>query len=138
MERKTITLIAIVVLGIVLLVRWCSGSGTSSVESLYGTYTGTDRFGNKVEIRLKSESKNEWTKYGEDWSDNLVYKDSKGKTQSTDWQLITWTWDLKDGYIQTFYNNPSPRRVIDVKGKKIYQSWGEYLDKRNGFSYTKH
>jgi hypothetical protein len=27
--------------------------------------------------------------------------------------------------------------AIDVKGGKMYNSWGEYLDKRNGFKYSK-
>lgn len=135
MDRKS-TYIILAILALLLLFRWCVHS-PSSVLSLYGTYRGTDNNGHKVEIRLKSESDNECRKFGEDHSDNLVYKDSYGKIKSTDWQLITWTWDLDAGYVKTYYDG-SERTIIDVKGGKMYHHWGEYLDKRNGFKYTKH
>ena len=137
---KKIALVLVALLALLMLVRWC-GSGASSVESLYGTYTGTDSFGHKVKIVLKPESANEWKKYGEDWSDNLVYKDSRGKIQDMEMQTITWTWDLDRGYVKTYYRGNTidgERTIIDIRGKKMYHSWGEYLDKRNGFSYTKH
>ncbi len=124
-----------------LLLHWCGGPRRSSVESLYGTYQGTDNNGHKVKIILKSESDNEWRKFGEDRSDNLVFKDSKGKVKPTESQLITWTWDLDEGYVKTYYEGLSgrgERTIIDVKGGKMYHSWGEYLDKRNGFSYKKY
>lgn len=137
MDKKRVTIILAVIVGIFIIVRWCGGASVSSVDSLYGTYKGTDNNGHKVEIVLKSESDNEWRKYGEDRSDNLVYKDSKGKIHGTEWQSITWTWDLSNGWVKT-YHNGNERTIIDVKGKKMYYSWGEYLDKRNGFPYTKH
>ena len=115
----------------------CSDESTITLESLYGTYEGTDQYGDKVKIVLKPESDNEWRKYGEDWSDNLVYTDYKGRLKSTSWQTIKWTWDLNDGYVVTYYNS-SERTVIDIKGGMMYDSWGEYLDKRNGFSYVKY
>lgn len=138
--KKTIYTILLAIVAVFMLVRWC-GTGSSSVESLYGTYTGTDNNGRKVKIVLKPESDNEWRKYGEDWSDNLVYKDSYGKYQHTDWQTIKWTWDLQEGWVKTYYigrTGGGERTIIDIKGGKMYNSWGEYLDKRNGFKYTKH
>ena len=108
---------------VLLAVRWllskCSGCGSvSSVESLYGTYVGTDNYGNKVKIELSSESDNEWRKYGKDYSDNLVWTDSQGRTRGMDFQTIKWTWDLNDGYIQVYYDGYE-RYVIDIKGEKI-------------------
>ena len=49
-------------------------------------------------------------------------------------QTIKWTWDLDKGYVLVYYDYYE-RYVIDVKNEKIYESWGEYLDKRNGYSY---
>lgn len=57
-----------------------------------------------------------------------------------DWQTIKWTWDLEEGYVKTYYvgRGGGERIIIDVKGGKMYNTWGEYLDKRNGFKFTKH
>ena len=141
MEKK-ISYVIVAIVAVFLLFRWCGNASTSSLESLYGTYQGTDNNGRKVKIILKSESDNEWRKYGEDWSDNLVYKDSYGKIKDMDWQTIKWTWDLEEGYVKTYYigrgSTGDPRIIIDVKGGKMYNSWGEYLDKQNGFKFTKH
>lgn len=132
---KNVLKIGVVIFAAIWLLGKCSGCGSvSSVESLYGTYVGTDNYGNNVKIELSSNSDNEWRKYGKDYSDNLVYTDSRGKMRDMPSQTIKWTWDLNDGYVQVYYNN-SERYVIDIKGKKIYDSWGEYLDRRDGFSY---
>lgn len=135
MSRKILLLI-IAILGTLLLIHWCGGNDYSSVESLYGTYQGVDNNGRRVKIVLKSESDNEWRKYGEDRSDDLVYKDSNGTVKDMECQTITWTWNLPEGYVQTYYHG-NERTIIDVKGGKMYYYWGEYLDKRNGFSFTK-
>ena len=48
-----------------------------------------------------------------------------------DWQTIKWTWDLEEGYVKTYYvgRGGGERIIIDVKGGKMYNTWGEYLDK---------
>ena len=108
-----------------------------SVESLYGTYTGTDKHGNKIQIELSEESDNEWRKYGKDYSDNLVYTDSYGILRKSDYQTVQWTWNLNDGYIKVYRNfNQNESYVIDLENEKIYESWGQYLDDRNGIPYS--
>lgn len=80
---KRILIIAALVLAVFLIIRSCggdestSGQGGGKVSSLYGTYVGTDNYGNTISITLKPDSDNEWRKFGEDNSSNLVYKDSK-------------------------------------------------------------
>ena len=132
---KNILKIGAFILVVIWLLGKCSDCGSgSSVEALYGTYTATDDHGNKIKIHLKSESDNEWRKYGYDYSDNLVFTDSRGRIRDMDFQTIKWTWNLDEGYVKVYYNSYE-RWVIDVIDEKIYDSWGEYLDDRNGFSY---
>ena len=138
--KRILTVIGCILLSIWLLSK-CSGCGSvGSVESLYGTYSGTDNHGNNVKIELTSESDDEWTKFGTDYSDNLVWIDSYGHLHDASSQYVKWTWDLSEGYVRVFpmgHNTlDGDRYVIDVKGGKIYKYWGDYLDKRNGFSYT--
>ena len=133
--KALLKLALLIIIGVWIVVKCLGGGFYNSVESLYGTYTGTDKSGSRIKIELRSESDNEWRKFGTDYSDDLVYKDNRGRVRRMDSQLITWTWDLDDGYVQVYYNS-SERYVIDLKKKKIYGSWGEYLDGRNGFSYT--
>lgn len=124
--------------GIILLIFLCKTCASdNSVDSLYGTYVGTDYHGNTISITLSPESENEWRKYGTDNSSTLVYKDSYGRLQSTPQQSITWTWDLDEGYVKTFYLG-NLRTIIDTKDKKFYHSWGNYIDKRNGTPYKKY
>ena len=138
---KRIFIIAAIVLAVYLIARSCgednssTGKGTGKVSSLYGTYVGTDDYGNTISITLKPDSDNEWRKFGEDNSSNLVYKDSKGRTRSTDGQSIKWTWDFDQGYVQTYYLG-NERTIIDFKHKKFYKKYGEFIDGRNGIPYT--
>ena len=92
---------------------------------------------------LRSDSKNEWKKYGTDYSDNLTTRsisyDNRGN-EKRGWkpiesQGIEWSWDLHKGYIKVYYNG-SERYIIDINNGKMYGSWGAYLDKRDGFSYS--
>ena len=133
-------------MAIYLLIKCCDGSSTdsiNSVESLYGTYTATTNGGTKVKVVLRSDSKNEWKKYGTDYSDNLTTRsisyDNRGN-EKRGWkpiesQGIEWSWDLHKGYIKVYYNG-SERYIIDINNGKMYGSWGAYLDKRDGFSYS--
>ncbi len=138
---KRILIIAALVLAVFLIIRSCggdestSGQGRGKVSSLYGTYVGTDDYGNTISITLKPDSDNEWRKYGEDNSSNLVYKDYKGRTRSTEGQSIKWTWDFDQGYVQTYYLG-NERTIIDFKHKKFYNKYGEFIDGRNGIPYT--
>jgi len=138
---KRIFIIAALVLAVFLIIRSCgedestSGQGGGKVSSLYGTYVGTDNYGNTISIILKPDSDNEWRKYGEDHSSNLGHVDSKGKFKSSDWQSITWTWDFDAGYVQTYYLG-NERTIIDFKHKKFYNKYGEFIDGRNGIPYT--
>ena len=110
--------------------------GGGDVSSLYGTYTGTDDYGNTISITLKPESSdNGWSKSGSDCSSNLVYKDYKGRIQSTDCQSITWSWNFDAGYVQTYYLD-NKRTIIDFKHKKFYRRYGEFIDGRDGIPYT--
>ncbi len=138
---KRILIIAALVLAVFLIIRSCgedestSGQGRGKVSSLYGTYVGTDDYGNTISITLKPDSDNEWRKFGEDNSSNLVYKDYKGRTRSTEGQSIKWTWDFDQGYVQTYYLG-NERTIIDFKHKKFYNKYGEFIDGRNGIPYT--
>ena len=138
---KRIFIIAAIVLAVYLIARSCggdnssTGKGTGKVSSLYGTYVGTDDYGNTISITLKPDSDNEWRKYGEDHSSNLGHVDSKGRFKSSDWQSITWTWDFDAGYVQTYYLG-NERTIIDFKHKKFYEKYGEFIDGRNGIPYT--
>lgn len=132
--KKILTVILCVLCALWWLGKCGADGSIDSVESLYGTYVGTDNYGNNVKIVLSSKSDNEWRKYGKDYSDNLVWTDSQGRTRGMDFQTITWTWDLNDGYVQVYYDSYE-RYVIDIKGGMIYDSWGAYLDGRDGFSY---
>ena len=134
MSKKGI-LYLLALLIIFALFKWC-GTGGSSVSSLYGTYYGTDRYGNQIEICLRPDSIDEWTKVGVQYGPNLVFKDSKGKTKSVESQTIEWSWDLKGKYVQTYYHG-NKRYVIDLKSHNIYPSWGDYLDKTEGIPYKK-
>ena len=139
---KRIIIIVSAVLAAFLIIRSCGGDGSTSgqgggkVSSLYGTYVGTDDYGNTISITLKPDSDNEWRKFGEDNSSTLVYKDSKGRIRSSDGQSIQWTWDFDAGYVQTYYLG-NERTIIDFKHKKFYKSYGEFLDNRNGIPYNK-
>ena len=147
---KNFLLGAVVVLAAIWLLGECTGCGSESVdeveavaaekqsltvESLYGTYTGVDRFGNNIKIVLMNESYNDYKKWGRDYSDNLVWKDSQGRLQSCEFQTIKWDWSLAKGYSKVSYDMYE-RYVIDFKREKIYCSYGEYLDDRNGIPYT--
>lgn len=113
--------------------------GGGDVSSLYGTYTATEDDGDIINITLRPDSDNEWRKYGDDCSSNLVYKDYKGNYQPSDRQSITWTWDFKKGIVEVYYLNPDPRTIIDFKNKKIYNSlhcYGDWIDGKNGIPYT--
>ena len=123
---------AMLLLGLSMVISCGSGG---NVSSLYGTYEGKDNHGNPISITLKPDSDNEWRKFGEDHSSNLVYKDSKGRTQFTDFQSINWTWDFDKGYVQTYYLG-NERTIIDFKHKKFYRRYGEFIDGRNGIPYT--
>lgn len=130
---KKLLFAVMLLLGLSMMVS-CGRSG--NVSSLYGTYTGTDNYGNTISITLKPDSDNEWRKFGEDNSSNLVYKDYKGRTRSTDGQSIKWTWDFDAGYVQTYYLG-NERTIIDFKHKKFYKNYGEFIDGRNGIPYNK-
>lgn len=130
--KKGVVIIAIV--GAIWLMSKCIGCG-GSVESLYGTYIGTDRFGNKVEIELSSESDDVDTKWAYNRSDNLVYYDSRGRLCDLDFRPERYTWNLSAGYVTLLDERRDVTTVIDIKRKKIYNNWGDYLDDRNGFSY---
>lgn len=146
----------LVLVAIYLLIKCCDGSSTdstedssdynsiNSVESLYGTYTATTKGGTKVKVVLRSDSKHEWKKYGTDYSDNLItpstiYDNNRGYERQgwkpIESQGIEWSWDLRKGYIKVYYDGRE-RYIIDINNGKMYGSWGEYLDKRNGFSYS--
>lgn len=120
------------IVAIVTILSCCGGG--SNVSSLYGTYTGTDDYGNTICITLRPESDNEWRKYGDDRSSNLVFTDSEGRTRHTD-QSIKWTWDFDQGYVQTYYLG-NERTIIDFKHKRFYKKYGEFIDGRNGIPYT--
>ena len=130
---KKLLFAVMLLLGLSMMVS-CGRSG--NVSSLYGTYTGTDNYGSTISITLKPDSDNEWRKFGEDNSSNLVYKDYKGRTRSTDGQSIKWTWDFDAGYVQTYYLG-NERTIIDFKHKKFYKNYGEFIDGRNGIPYNK-
>lgn len=121
------------IVAIVTILSGCGGGG--NVSSLYGTYEGKDDYGNTISITLLPKSDNEWRKYGEDHSSNLVYTDYKGRTQHTNFQSIEWTWDFDKGYVQTYYLG-NERTIIDFKHKKFYHRYGEFIDGRNGIPYT--
>ena len=133
-KMKKFIYAVMLLLGLSMMV---SCGGGSDVSSLYGTYTGTDDYGNTISITLRPESDNEWRKFGDDCSSNLVYKDYKGRIQSTDCQSIKWTWDFDAGYVQTYYLG-NERTIIDFKHKKFYKKYGEFIDSRNGIPYTFH
>lgn len=126
---------AMLLLGLSMMAS-CGGN-SGDVSSLYGTYEGKDDHGDKISITLKPDSDNEWRKFGEDRSSNLCYRDSKGRTQFTDKQSISWTWDFDKGYVQTYYLG-NERTIIDFKHKKFYHRYGEFIDGRNGIPYTFH
>ena len=134
-KMKKMMYAVMLLLGLSMIGVSCSGG--SDVSSLYGTYEGKDAHGNTISITLKADSDNEWRKFGEDHSSNLVYKDSKGRTQFTDFQSIKWSWDFDAGYVQTYYLG-NERTIIDFKHKKIYKEYGEFIDSRNGIPYTFH
>ena len=132
--KKVINVI-LIILALFWLLGKCGGVG--SVEDLYGTYVGTDKNGHEIKIELSAESFDEWNKYGKYYSDNLVYTDNYGRMRSQDFMTIKWTWDLNEGYIKVYngvhYNETA---IIDLEAEKMYNSWGEYVDGRNGFSYS--
>lgn len=135
--KNTLSLLGITkcmaIVAFVTILSSCGGGG--NVSSLYGTYEGREDNGNTISITLLPDSDNEWRKFGEDHSSNLVYKDSKGRTQFTDFQSIKWTWDFDQGYVQTYYLG-NERTIIDFKHKKFYHRYGEFIDGRNGIPYT--
>jgi len=135
--RRLFIYVAIIAAAAFFILRSCGGfgGGNNDVTSLYGTYTGNDSYGNTICITLKDESENEWKKYGEDHSSNLCWTDSKGKIHHGDWQSITWDWDFSKGYVQTYYNG-NKRTIIDFKNKKFYDSYGDYIDGRDGVPYS--
>ena len=143
---KKLIYAAMLLLGLSMTATSCGGGmisgGGNDVSSLYGTYEGRDNNGNTISITLKPDSDNEWRKFGEDHSSNLVYKDSKGKMQSSSGQSIKWTWDFSKGIVEVYYLNPDPRTIIDFKNKKIYNNplhcYGNWLDGKNGIPYTFH
>ena len=115
-------------MAIYLLIKCCDGSSTdsiNSVESLYGTYTATTNGGTKVKVVLRSDSKNEWKKYGTDYSDNLTTRsisyDNRGN-EKRGWkpiesQGIEWSWDLHKGYIKVYYNGTMYRYERPQSGR---------------------
>ena len=125
-------------------------NGVKSVEALYGMYTAYDADGDKVEYTLKSESESAYTKFGSETSDNMNFKTSEDKLDfytgkikrvekwiPIDSRTIRWRWDLEEGCVQIAVDMfDKYNHFIDLKGKKIYASYGEYLDKRNGLPYT--
>ncbi len=138
-KMKRLLYAVVLLLGLSMMAS-CGGNG-SDVSSLYGTYEGKDSHGSMISITLKPDSDNEWRKFGEDHSSNLVYKDSKGRMQSSSGQSIKWTWDFTKGIVEVYYLNPDPRTIIDFKNKKICNSLhcnGDWLDGKNGIPYAFH
>ena len=133
---KNIKQLLIIIVSIWLLGK-CMGCG-GSVESLYGTYIGIDKFGNKVEIELTSESYDETRKYAYNRSDNLIFKDGQGRWRDLPQKTVRYSWNLSANYVEVIdsdYNLIDPIIVIDTKRKKMYRRWGDYLDDRDGFPY---
>ena len=102
-----------------------------SVNDCYGVYTpeGTENY-----YLLKAETYDDYTKCGEFhmlWYDNDLC------------DKIYWCWDkdkraiLVSAYSYRIYPSSTSCEIyIDVVGKKMYSSYGEFLDKRNGIPYT--
>ena len=147
------------IIGMVVLLGYylvtCNGGGSSpnyssystfgqpsiAVEDLYGTYTATDNSGNKITIELEPESHNEYRKCCTYRASNLyqTYTDAWGRVQREPDPRIFyyWSWDLNEGYIKLCDTDTfTTEFVIDFFNKKMYNYWGEYIDDRNGFSYT--
>lgn len=85
-------------------------------------------------LTLNAESHNEFAKCGEY---HTLYRGNDLIDK------IYWGWDKRKGVVMVsaldFRVNRSSKTCeiyIDVVGKKIYSSYGEFLDKRNGISYT--
>lgn len=144
-KLKIFLVLAVIVLALLPELKRCGsnqssqGDSPKDVSSLYGTYTAEKRFSDGdvdvIKIVLKPESVNEWTKCAEYYSKYTVWTDSKGKNHFGDRQSITYSWDLEKGYVQTYYKETREREVIGLKTKKIYPSYGAFLDDRDGLPY---
>ena len=97
---------------------------TIKMETFYGTYKyHHDPF--DYEIRLLPDSYNEYKK----WASFIGWD---GNDYSRHWVLY------EEGYIKVMDTGATNvvREVIDFNEKKVYESWGEFLDGENGYPYT--
>ena len=121
---KTLSLLTIARAGVICLVAvWLLNSCSTSVEDYYGTYIVKDEKCPFKSFTLDSESISVEEKRGK--IDVMLGGELCTKS-------VIWGWDLELECV--FFPEGV---VLDMDGKKLYLSPGEYVDRRNGYKFKK-